>query len=144
VVCAGAGAGRPHDDPLNWLVPPLLRAAEYGAILWLASLESATAVAAGFVLLAAVAFRQYDLVYRLRHRAAVPPRWVSLLGLGWDGRVVLVWLLLLAGALPGALYVAGGVLACAFVAESAAGWLAYARSERTVVRDGEDDEDEDQ
>ena len=43
---------------------------------------------AAFALLCALAFRHYDLVYRLRHRGVAPPRWLDRAGGGWDGRLL--------------------------------------------------------
>jgi Family of unknown function (DUF5941) len=116
VLAAGASSGRPHCDRLRWLVAPALRFGEYAGLLWLAALDGA--VPGAFALLAALAFRHYDLVYRLRQRGDTPPAWLNTLAGGWDGRLVLGWVLLAAGALPAAFYVLAGVL----VGESAAGW----------------------
>ncbi len=52
------------DRRLSWAVPPLLRVLEYGAILALVSLDGQSALAGAFALIAASAYRQYDLIYR--------------------------------------------------------------------------------
>jgi hypothetical protein len=142
VLTAGAASGRPHDDRLRWAVPSLLRLGEYAGVLWLAAIAGASSVPAAFALLAAVAFRQYDLVYRLRHRAVAPPVWVGLASLGWDGRLILVWVLLAAGALPAGLYVAAGLLAVVLVGESIAGWARFGRAQRPALYEDEEEDGE--
>jgi hypothetical protein len=141
VLAGGISRGGDHGGRLVWLVPPLLRALEYGAIIAIAAVSSEHAPGGAYALIAALAFRHYDLVYRLRQRGETPPAWVSAFGLGWDGRLVLVTVLLLAGALPAGLYVAAAVFGVVFVAECAAGWAGFARSGRRLV-DEEDEEDE--
>ena len=127
VLVAGASSGRPHDDPLRWAVPPLLRLGEYAGILWLGALAGGSGPAAAFALLAALAFRHYDLFYRPRFLGAAPPRWLGDLAGGWEGRLIVAYVLLLAGALPAGLFAIAGVLGVLFVAESV---LAWSRSER--------------
>src|SRR5439155_4271497 len=73
VLCAGISCGRPHSDPLRWTAPPLLRLVEYGGVIWFAALAGSSSLPASFALLAAVAFRHYDLVYRLRYHGVTPP-----------------------------------------------------------------------
>ncbi|MEA2170136.1 MAG: hypothetical protein QOF76_3436 [Solirubrobacteraceae bacterium] len=125
-------------DRLRWLVPPLLRVFEYGTITWLATLAGATPAAYAF--LAATCFRVYDLVYRLRHHGTEPPRIVADLGLGWDGRVLLVLVLLLLDALPAGLYVAAGLLAFLYVGDAVRAWTTLTR--RLVPEFADDDEEE--
>jgi hypothetical protein len=141
LLLGGMSSGRPHTDPFRWAVPSALRAAEYGAVLWMAAVTGGDAEPAAFALLGVVAFRQYDLVYRLRYRGAMPPAWVSIASLGWDGRLVLVLVLFLAGAMPAGLYIAAGVLAVMLVGESVHSWTS---SLRVDAAEGvyEDEEDE--
>lgn len=101
-------------DRFRWTVPPLLRAGEYAAIVWLAP-------AAGLALLVVLAFHHYDIVYRLRYHPPAPP----LLGGGWDTRLIAAWVLLVAGALPEGFYAAAGILGALFVAECVASWRKY-------------------
>jgi hypothetical protein len=136
VLAAGTGSGEPSGR-LAWLVPPGVRALEYGGLLGLVAAAGSTA--AGFALLAAVAFRHYDLHYRRRLRGAEPPRWVGLVGGGWDGRLVVAAALLLAGAPRGVFFGLAALLAAAFAGEAAAGWIDFARTGHRV-EDVEDDE----
>ena len=140
ILTGGASSGRSHDERLSWAVPPLLRLVEYASVLWLAALAGPSSYPAAFAMLAAVAFRHYDLVYRLRFRGVIPPRWVSLLGGGWDGRLLLGYLLLVVGALPAGFFIVAAVLATAFVGESVVGWARYHRVQGMVVYEDEEDE----
>jgi hypothetical protein len=134
VLAAGASSGRPHRDRLRWVVPPALRLAEYAGLLWLAALDSA--VPSAVALLAVLAFRHYDLVYRLRQRGDTPPAWLNAVAGGWEGRLLAAWVLLAVGALPAGLYVLAAVLGALFVGESAAGW---ARAAPALYEDEEDE-----
>jgi len=107
---------------LDWLVPVLLRAGEYGALLAIAAAAGPSSEPAVFALLAAIAFHHYDLVYRLRHRNETPPTWLRVVALGAGGRVALAAVLLAVGALPLGFYVWSGLLAVVFVGESAVVW----------------------
>jgi Family of unknown function (DUF5941) len=140
VLVGGISSGRPHTDRARWMVPPVLRAAEYSALIWFAALAGAAHEGAAFALLGAIAFRHYDLVYRLRHMAKTPPAWVNQLSGGWDGRLIVMCVLLLAGALPAAYYVVAAVLGVAFVAESAQAWNTFSRAQRPVMYEDEEDE----
>jgi hypothetical protein len=141
ILLGAISSGRPHTDRLRWAVPSTLRAAEYGAVLWLASIAGDSSLPAAFALLGVVAFRHYDLVYRLRYRGATPPAWVSLVALGWEGRLVLVWVLLVVGALPAGLYVVAGLLAVVLVGESILSWTSSMRVDAaTHVYEDEEDE----
>lgn len=140
VVLGGLSAGRTEHGSFRWLVPAAVRFGEYAGLLWIGSLEGSGGVPAAWALLAALAFRHYDLVYRLRHRGVTPPAWVDLLGLGWEGRLLLGYVLLLAGALPTAFFVLAAVFAAVFVIESVAGWTGTVRSQQTAVYEEEEDE----
>jgi hypothetical protein len=140
LLTAGASSGARERPKIRWAEPPLIRATEYITLIWIAGLEGSDAYPAAFALLAALTFRHYDLVYRLRHRGVVPATWVSTLGGGWDGRVVIAYLLLVAGALPAGYYVAAAVLGVAFVGEAIYGWLAVGRVQRPLEYEDEEDE----
>jgi hypothetical protein len=146
LLAAGASTASRPRRRVSWAEPPLLRATEYAALIWIAGLDGPDAYPAAFALLAALTFRHYDLVYRLRHRGVVPARWVSTLSAGWDGRLVVAVALLALGALPAGYYAVAAVLGVAFVTEAAVGWLAVGRVQRPVQRplEYEDEEDEGQ
>ena len=110
VLTVGASRGRPAPEKSRWAQPPLVRATEYAALIWIAALEGPAAYPAAFALLAALTFRHYDLVYRLRHLGTAPAPWVNALSGGWDGRLVAGFVLLAAGALPAGYFVAAAVL----------------------------------
>jgi hypothetical protein len=140
VLCGGLAAGRPPGGRLRWTLCPVLRAVEYGGLLWLATLAGDAAVPAAFALLAAISFRVYDLVYRLRIRGTTPAPWVSALSGGWDGRLLLAFVLLVAGALPAGFYVWAAVAAAVFVGESVAGWARTSRDDDETPYENEDDD----
>ncbi|MGW1672282.1 DUF5941 domain-containing protein [Streptomyces sp. NPDC002324] len=101
VICAGAyvlvsaeAVARPLKGPLDWLIPPLFRAAEYGTVLILAAkAEVNGALPAAFGLVAAVAYHHYDTVYRIRGDAGAPPQWLVRAIGGHEGRTLLVTVL---------------------------------------------------
>jgi hypothetical protein len=141
ILLGGISSGRPHTDRWRWAVPSTLRAAEYGAVLWMAAATGGSAEPAAFALLGVVAFRQYDLVYRLRYQGTTPPAWVSIVSLGWDGRLVLVLVLFLAGAMTTGLAIAAGALAVVLVGESIHSWTSSLRMDAAegVYEDEEED-----
>jgi hypothetical protein len=137
LLVGGASSGVAGRPKISWAATPLMRLTEYVALIWIAGLHGASAYPAAFALIFALQFRHYDLVYRLRHRGVVPARWVTALSLGWDGRIVLAYVLLVTGALPAGYYVVATVLGVAFVAEAVYGWVVIGRVEQPL-----DDEDE--
>jgi hypothetical protein len=140
VVLGGLASGRPHADRLRWAAPPLLRAAEYGATLYIGAAAAAAGQPAALALIGVLAFRHYDLVYRMRHQGLTPPAWINLASLGWDGRLILGCVLLAAGALPAGYYVLAAIFAVLFVGESVASWRRFGRAQRPATY--EDDEEE--
>ena len=121
-VLSAPAFGSPSSGRLDWLAPPLLRLAEYAALLRLAGLDGRATVPACYALLAALAYHHYDLVYRLRDRGQPPPVWLRRAGLGWEGRLLAAGLLAAAGVLRPALYAAAAVLLLVYAVESAAAW----------------------
>ncbi|KOG89539.1 transferase, partial [Streptomyces varsoviensis] len=90
-IFAGCAVARPLKGPLDWLVPPFFRAAEYGIILLLAAQSGASgALPAAFGLVAAVAYHHYDTVYRIRGGTGAPPHWLVRMTGGHEGRVLVV------------------------------------------------------
>jgi Family of unknown function (DUF5941) len=140
LLAAGASASRRGPVRIAWMAAPLVRATEYVALIWIAALHGASAYPAAYALIAAVTFRHYDLVYRLRHRGVQPPRWVSTLSGGWDGRLVLGYALLVAGALPAGFYVVAAVFGIAFAGEAVHGWVLVGRVEQPLAEDDEEEE----
>ncbi|HET8758966.1 MAG TPA: DUF5941 domain-containing protein [Solirubrobacteraceae bacterium] len=140
VLTLAIASGTPPRPAMRWSEPPLMRATEYTALIWIAALEGPDAYPAAFALLAALTFRHYDLVYRLRHRGVVPARWVSRLSGGWETRLIVAFVLLAAGALPAGYFVAAGILGVAFVSEAIYGWLAVGRVQRPLEYEDEEDE----
>ncbi|MGW8779946.1 DUF5941 domain-containing protein [Streptomyces sp. NPDC055796] len=89
-VLAGAAVARPLKGALDWLVPPVFRAAEYTTVLILAAKADVPgALPAAFGLVAAVAYHHYDTVYRIRGGSGAPPRWLVWTIGGHEGRVLL-------------------------------------------------------
>ncbi len=138
VLMGAVTSGAVHTDRYRWLVPPALRVLEFVTVTWLA--RRAGHAEAGYAFLAAVCFRQYDLVYRLRHRGTESERIVSNLGLGWGGRMLLVLVLSLAGAIPVGLYVAAGLLGTLWIGDAVRAWTA--RPARQTVAMTQDEADE--
>ncbi|MGW8360530.1 DUF5941 domain-containing protein [Streptomyces wedmorensis] len=90
-VFAGGAVVRPLKGALDWLVPPVFRAAEYGTVLVLAAkADAAQALPAAFGLVAAVAYHHYDTVYRIRGGTGAPPAWLVRVTGGHEGRTLLV------------------------------------------------------
>jgi Family of unknown function (DUF5941)/CDP-alcohol phosphatidyltransferase len=127
VLCAGAASGARPATRLGWTQLPFLRLCEYGALLWLAALAGSSGPPAAMALLVALAFRHYDVVYRVRLRGTTPGPRVSALAGGWDGRLVAAYVLLVVGALPAGLYVAAAVLGTAFLADTVLSWTSTGR-----------------
>ena len=118
-------ARRPRSDRrprLAWAVPPLLRLLEYGVAAWLAFVAGGGAGPAVFTFLAVVAFHHYDVIYRLQHRGAGPTPWVTLAGLGWEGRMLVVAVGAAFGVLAPVAWGLAAVLAPVFVVDSLRAW----------------------
>ncbi|MFF8275655.1 DUF5941 domain-containing protein [Streptomyces lateritius] len=93
-VLTGLAVARPLKGALDWLVPPVLRAAEYTTVLILAARsEVPGALPAAFGLVAAVAYHHYDTVYRIRGGTGAPPAWLVRTIGGHEGRTLLVTVL---------------------------------------------------
>jgi hypothetical protein len=122
VLLIGPGSSHAHDGRLDWLVPPILRLIEY---VFVASVGLACEVPAPvvFALLGAVLFHHYDLVQRVRQRV-YPPSWLATAGLGWEGRMLLVALAALAGAVTVWFVLFAAYLWGLFLWESVTCWLA--------------------
>jgi phosphatidylglycerophosphate synthase len=128
VVSGAAVAGRLRG-PLDWLVPPVLRTAEYVTVLVLAARSEVDgALPAAFGLVSAVAYHHYDTVYRIRGGTGAPPAWLVRATGGHEGRTLAVTIaaaLLLGGPGSGftlALTAFAVVIAAAVLVESIRFW----------------------
>jgi phosphatidylglycerophosphate synthase len=127
-VTSALAVARPLKGALDWLVPPVFRAAEYGTLLALAArAEVNGALPAAFGLVAAVAYHHYDTVYRIRGDAGAPPRpLVRIIG-GHEGRTLAVAVLaalLTAPQFTLALTVLAVAVALVVLVESIRFWVA--------------------
>lgn len=118
----------PVGGRFGWLMPGVVRAIEYGLIVRIVATVDSSAMPAAFGLLCAIAYHHYDTVYRWRYTRSGPQESVFRLGLGWDGRLALLALvLLITGDLRWPLGIAAVLLGALFVAESAVGWRRWLR-----------------
>ncbi|GAA4988743.1 DUF5941 domain-containing protein [Actinopolymorpha pittospori] len=125
----GFASRQPLNGWADWVLPPSFRAAEYALAVTLAALVAPAALPAAFGYVAACAFHHYDTVYRLREDGSTPPRWLTIVTLGHDGRMLLVGLMGLGGAtvLQTGLIVLAAALALVFVGESVVATAARVR-----------------
>ncbi|SNR76867.1 hypothetical protein SAMN06265360_11851 [Haloechinothrix alba] len=142
VLLAGVAAGHALAGQFDWLVPPLLRAAEYGTLLTLVVMADPAAVPACFALFGVLAFHHYDTVYRLRHQGLAPPQWIRYAGGGWELRLLVAYALLLAGGLAVGMVVAAIALGGIYITESVASWRRFSQAQRPAQYEEEEDEAE--
>lgn len=135
VLVGGANRGdyRPYRDDgplaarllagarLSWLSAPAARALELGAVIAVVAASDEDALPACFAFLMVVAFHQYDTIRRTEQGEG-PAGWARALGGGWEGHIVLVAVLALAGVLQVGLIVAAAALAALFVGEVVFSW----------------------
>jgi Family of unknown function (DUF5941) len=95
MLLASFGSWHPHAGRGDWLVPPLIQAAEY---VFLAEAGFALRLwpPLTFALVAAAGFRHLDLAYRVRCGLASG---IDRRGLGWEGRMIVVGIAAAAGGL---------------------------------------------
>ncbi|MER8222228.1 DUF5941 domain-containing protein [Streptomyces sp. NPDC094143] len=136
---SGLAVARPLKGALDWLVPPFLRAAEYGTVLVLAARADVNgALPAAFGLVAAVAYHHYDTVYRIRGDAGAPPAWLVRSIGGHEGRTLLVTVLaalLTAPQFTVALTVLAVAVALVVLVESIRFWVAAHQGGAPAVHD---------
>ncbi|MFI1168996.1 DUF5941 domain-containing protein [Streptomyces sp. NPDC020801] len=142
VLTSALAVARPLKGALDWLVPPVFRAAEYGTVLALAAAADANgALPAAFGLVAAVAYHHYDTVYRIRGNAGAPPAWLVRAIGGQEGRTLLVTVLaslLTAAQFTAALTVLAVGVALVVLTESIRFWVAsHLRGAPAVHDEGE-------
>ncbi|MFB9737115.1 DUF5941 domain-containing protein [Streptomyces thermocoprophilus] len=138
-LCAAHAAARPLTGALDWLAPPVFRAAEYGTVLVLAAKSGGHSVLpAAFGLVGAVAYHHYDTVYRIRGNAGAPPAWLVRATGGHEGRTLLVTVLaalLTAPQFKAALTALAVAVAVLVLAESIRFWVAAHRGGAPAVHD---------
>lgn len=119
LLLAGLPSRGGHTGALDWLVPAALRAAEYLFVVGV-SIAYEVPVPLLFALLFGLALRHYDLTARMeKHAVAAPPRrW----DLGWDGRLVLLAALAVAGVATAAVAVLAGYVVVMFLADVFGAW----------------------
>ncbi|MFF6942940.1 DUF5941 domain-containing protein [Streptomyces lavendulae] len=126
---SGDAVGAPLRGALDWLLPPLFRAAEYTTVLVLAvKADVPGALPAAFGLIAAVAYHHYDTVYRIRGGTGAPPHWLVRTIGGHEGRVLLTAVLAAvlasrAADFPVALTVTAVFVALVVLVESIRFWV---------------------
>ncbi|MEU3551189.1 MULTISPECIES: DUF5941 domain-containing protein [Streptomyces] len=139
VLLSSEALQRPLKGALDWLVPPLFRAAEYGTVLILAAKSDVNgALPAAFGLVAAVAYHHYDTVYRIRGDAGAPPAWLVRAVGGQEGRTLLVTVLaalLTAAQFKVALTVLAVAVALVVLVESIRFWVAAHQGGAPAVHD---------
>ena len=116
-----ASAARPLPR-LDWPIPALLRAVEYGTILLLAG-----ASPWAYALLATLAARHYDIVYRVRTFGTDPSPWLALVAGGWPARCAVLVVAALVGPVEGAVILLTTVLAPLIMIDAAVSWVRSGR-----------------
>lgn len=117
-------ARQPLAHAFGWAWPAGMRMVELG-IVWLAVALIVPAEGAWlFAWVFVVVFHHYDTLYRALG-GSIPPRWLVMAGLGWDGRTILVLGAALLGAaeLVGLLSWGSVVLGILFVVVASAQWV---------------------
>jgi hypothetical protein len=120
MLLATIASWHPHDGPADWLVPPLIQAAEY---VFLAEVGFAKHVwpALTFALVAVVGLRHLDLAYRVRGGLAAG---IDRTGLGWEGRMILVGVTAALGFAPAAYVLLALYLGYRLARDWMIGWAA--------------------
>jgi len=122
MMLAALGSRHPHDGRLDWLAPALLLTGE-GVFLGALGLARQVTPWVVFALMAAVVVRHVDLACRARAGRGIE---ADVLGLGWEGRMLLAGVAAAAGFVPFAYAVLAGYLWLLFIWEFVTGWLAPA------------------
>ncbi|MEV7726003.1 DUF5941 domain-containing protein [Streptomyces sp. NPDC087917] len=126
-LASAVAVARPLKGPLDWLIPPFFRFAEYVTVLALAARADVPgALPAAFGLVAAVAYHHYDTVYRIRGGSDAPPHWLVRTTGGHEGRVLLTVVLaavLARDAFPVALTATAVFVALVVLVESIRFWV---------------------
>ena len=110
--------------PSAWAIPALLRLVELGFVTILVLVWQQSLVVLAFWWVAVFTFHHYDVLYRALQGYAMP-RWLTWLGLGWDGRTILLLFACVLGAsiFKSTLSIGAGVGALLFVVVASVQWL---------------------
>ena len=125
MMLAALGSRHPHDGRLDWLAPALLLAGE-GVFLGALGLARQVTLWVVFALLAAVLVRHVDLACRARAGRGFE---ADVLGLGWEGRMLLAGVAATVGLVPFAYAALAGYLWLLFIWEFLTVWLVPANPE---------------
>ena len=96
MLLAAFASWHPHDGRGDWVVPPLLQAAEYVFIAEIGFVGRVWPPLI-FAVVAAVGLRHLDLAYRVRGGLAAG---IDRRGLGWEGRMIIVGIAAAVGFAP--------------------------------------------
>jgi hypothetical protein len=138
LLLAGPASTHPHSGRLDWLVPPIMRAIEYGYLATLAFAHDVSKPLT-YAFIGVLAYHHYDTVYRTRQRLW-PARWVFRAGLGWDGRLLIVAAATLAGELPITIAVLTVYLGLLFGIESVYTWTRTGTGSGVMINLEEEEE----
>ncbi|WP_214411956.1 DUF5941 domain-containing protein [Sphaerisporangium fuscum] len=121
VVLVVPSAARDHLGRFDWLVPPLIRGAEFLTILVL-GLAAGSPKWLLYVLIYVVGYHTYDTVYRTR-QSIWPAPWVFQAGLGWEVRLLLLGVGAALGLMTWVVAVMCVYLGVLFAVESITSWV---------------------
>src|SRR5690606_2719079 len=107
-------------DRSAWTSPGLLRAAEYALVIAVGA--DAGAPTAAYAVVAVLAFRYYDVIYRVRVLRMPPSSWALYVAGGWQLRMVVVWAGVVADETPSVLWAMAAWVVAVAVVDSAVGW----------------------
>ena len=138
LLLAGPASAHPHSGRLDWLVPPIMRAIEYGYLATLAFAHDVSKPLT-YAFIGVLAYHHYDTVYRTRQRLW-PAKWVFRAGLGWDGRLLIAAVATLAGVLPLTIAVLTVYLGLLFGVESIYTWTRTGTGSGIMVNLEEEEE----
>ncbi|MEU0567591.1 DUF5941 domain-containing protein [Nonomuraea sp. NPDC005983] len=130
-------APRDHLGRFDWLTPPLLRGAEFLAMIVVA-LQSGAPRWLLFVLVYVVGYHTYDTVYRTR-QSIWPPAWVFQAGLGWELRLLIIGAAAAFDVLTPVLAVLTAYLFVLFAVESVTSWVRLDKASAQAGADAEQD-----
>ncbi|MEQ4724984.1 DUF5941 domain-containing protein [Nonomuraea sp. B19D2] len=130
-------APRDHLGRFDWLTPPLLRAAEFLAMIAIGLAADAPKWLL-FVLVYVVGYHTYDTVYRTR-QSIWPPAWVFHAGLGWELRLLIIGAGAALGVLTPVLAVLTAYLFVLFAVESVTSWVRLDKASAQAGADAEQD-----